>query len=58
MANRGAVAPGKRQVNWRIRADLLEKLQAEAAKRGLAWPGNSGAPAMIEAILSDRYYQK
>lgn len=48
---RGAVAPGKRQVNWRIREDLLEKLQAEAQEKQL-----KTQPKMLEFILQNRYY--
>ena len=32
---RGAVAPGKRQVNWKIRPDVLEWLSAQAEALGL-----------------------
>ncbi len=49
--SRGAVAPGKRQVNWRIRVDLLEKAQAEATAKGFR-----SVPAFMEYILQARYY--
>lgn len=48
---RGAVAPGKRQCNIRIRVDLLEKVKAEAeAKRFHSWV------AFLEYLLQARYY--
>ncbi len=49
--SRGAVAPGKRQVNWRLRVDLLEKAQAEATAKGFR-----SVPAFVEYILQARYY--
>ena len=49
--SRGAVAPGKRQVNWRLRVDLLEKLEAEGTTKGF-----KSNPAFIEYILQCRYY--
>jgi hypothetical protein len=47
---RGRVAPGKRQVNWRIRVDLLEKAEAEAKTR------NVTVPVIIQEILAGYYY--
>lgn len=32
---RGAIAPGKRQTNWRIRLDIIEWLDLEARRQGL-----------------------
>ncbi len=32
---RGAIAPGKRQTNWKIRPDLLQWLQNQATELGL-----------------------
>jgi len=49
--SRGAVAPGKRQVNWRLRVDLLEKAQAEATAKSFR-----SVPAFMEYILQARYY--
>ena len=49
--SRGAVAPGKRQVNWRLRVDLLEKADAEAKSKGFKY-----VPGFIEYILQARYY--
>ena len=48
---RGAVAPGKEQVNWRVRVDLLEKLEAERKAKGF-----KSKPAFLEHILTVRYY--
>lgn len=48
---RGAVAPGKRQVNWRLRVDLLEKLEAERRDKRF-----KSMPAFLEYLLSARYY--
>jgi len=48
---RGAVAPGKRQVNWRLRVDLLEKLEAERRQKGF-----KSKPLFLEHILINRYY--
>lgn len=49
--SRGKVAPGKRQVNWRIRVDLLEKARAEATGKGFR-----SVPIFVEYILQARYY--
>ena len=51
--NRGAIAPGKRQVNWRLRVDLLEKAQAEAQTKSFR-----SVPAFVEYILQARYYHE
>jgi hypothetical protein len=48
---RGAVAPGKEQVNWRFRSDLLIKLEAERRDKGF-----KSKPAFLEHILVNRYY--
>ncbi len=49
--SRGAVAPGMRQVNWRIRVDLLEKAGAERVDKHF-----KSTPAFINYILQNRYY--
>lgn len=48
--SRGKVAPGKRQVNWRIRTDLLEKAEAEAKARKVK------VPVIIQEIIANHYY--
>ena len=47
---RGVVAPGKRQVNWRIDERRLRKLEEEAERRGF-----STVPALVNNILAERY---
>lgn len=51
--SRGNIAPWSRQVNWRIRVDLLEKAQAESKKKGF-----TSIPKFIEYLLQNRYYQE
>lgn len=48
---RGTVAPGKRQVNWRIKDNLLKKLDEERRAKKI-----KSRPAMVEHILTVRYY--
>ena len=43
----------KRQVNWRIRDDLIKNLEAEAQERGFA-----SIPALVNTILAERYNDK
>ena len=50
---RGAVAPGKVQVNWRIREDVIKELAEEAQALGFA-----SIPALINHILVTRYARK
>jgi len=40
----------KRQVNWRIREDIMANLEAEARKRGF-----STVPALVNTVLAERY---
>ena len=55
--SRGAVAPGKRQVNWRLRVNLLEKVAAEAKEKGFTdQHGRPKTPSFIEYVLQNRYY--
>ena len=49
--SRGAVAANKKQVNWRLRIDLLKLAQAEAAAKNF-----KSVPAFVEYILQARYY--
>ena len=51
MKPRGAVSPNKKQVNWRIRNDLLSKAQGEAKEKGF-----KSVTAFLEHILVNRYY--
>lgn len=48
---RGAIAPGKKQVNWRLREDLLDKLESERLEKRF-----KSIPAFLEFLLSNRYY--
>ena len=48
--SRGAVAPGKRQTNWRIREDTILHLEEEAQRRGFAT-----LPALVNTIFAERY---
>ena len=47
---RGKIAPGKRQVNWRVREDIMLQLEEEAQRRGF-----STVPALVNTILAERY---
>ena len=49
--NRGEVAPDKKQVNWRIRKDVLVALEADASRRG--FPSVTG---LLNHLLYMHYY--
>lgn len=47
----GAVAPGKRQVNWRVRCDILVKLEQEAKAKGFLT-----IPQFLNHYFFERYF--
>ena len=49
----GKVAPSKNQVSWRIRKDVLERLNKEAKETGY-----SSVTPLVNHILFMRYFAK
>ena len=50
MGTQQGFVQSKRQVNWRIREDIMINLEAEAQRRGFAT-----VPALVNTILAERY---
>ncbi len=48
---RGAVDPGKKQVNWRVYVRIVNALQADADKRGFP-----SVPALLNHMLTLHYF--
>ena len=50
--SRGAVAPGKTQVNWRIWSEVIAKLEAEVKSKGF-----TSVPSLVNTILFQYYFK-
>jgi len=48
---RGAIAPGKTQVNWRIKSDVLDALRTDMHRLGL-----ESVVAVVNHLLTKHYF--